>query len=201
MLVKWLERSAGLLLIIVGAILYFWKKNLTLALIFAGVGFTIVVITFIPQKQKSNITLADFINVFTHFRLALDNNLNVYRALNITLTTTSGAMSALLESLINALENDHSVTPFINFSLPFKHPLVSQIMINVFMLVNHGVDPKRLWQFNYLFETLVKEHNDEEIALHESSYERFNISLFIGTGIMIMTLMISIMGMIGEYIV
>lgn len=61
--------------------------------------------------------------------------------------------------------------------------------------------PKRLWQFNYLFETLVKEHNDEEIALHESSYERFNISLFIGTGIMIMTLMISIMGMIGEYIV
>jgi hypothetical protein len=47
----------------------------------------------------------------------------------------------------------------------------------------------------------VKEHNDEEIALHESSYERFNISLFIGTGIMIMTLMISIMGMIGEYIV
>ena len=189
MLVKWLERSAGLLLIIGGAILYFWKKNLTLALIFAGVGFTIVVITFIPQKQKSNITLADFINVFTHFRVALDNNLNVYRALNITLTTTSGAMSALLESLINALENDHSVTPFINFSLPFKHPLVSQIMINVYMLVNH------------LFETLVKEHNDEEIALHESSYERFNISLFIGTGIMIMTLMISIMGMIGEYIV
>lgn len=52
MLVKWLERSAGLLLIIVGAILYFWKKNLTLALIFAGVGFTIVVITFIPRSKR-----------------------------------------------------------------------------------------------------------------------------------------------------
>ncbi|OQC11509.1 MAG: hypothetical protein BWX74_00086 [Tenericutes bacterium ADurb.Bin087] len=200
MLVKWLERSAGLLLVAIGAIIFLWKKNMMFALIFAGVGVVILVLTFISKKEKSNITLANFINVFTHFRVALDNNLNVYRALNITMTTTSGAMATLLESLINALENDHSVTPFINFALPFKHPLVSQIMINVYMLVNHGIDPKRLWQFNYLFETLVKEHNDAEIALHESSYERFNISLFVGTGVMIMTLMISIMGMIGAYI-
>lgn len=200
MLVKWLKRSAGFLLLIVGAIIYFWKNNLMYALIFTGLGASVLVITFIPKKEKTNITLSEFINVFTHFRVTLDNNLNVYRALNVTLARASGAMAKLIESLINAIEKDHSVTPFINFARPFKHPLVSQIMINVYMLINHGTDQKRLWQFNYLFETLVKEHNDEEIALHESSYERFNISLFIGTGIMILTLMISIMGMIGEYV-
>lgn len=200
MLVKWLQRSGGILLVIMGAIIFLWKKNLTFSMMFLGSGVLILIVAFIPEKEKSNITLAEFINVFTHFRVALDNKLNVYRALNITFATTSGALASLLESLINALENDHSVTPFINFALPFKHPLVTQIMINVYMLVNHGVDPKRLWQFNYLFETLVKEHNDEEIALHESSYERFNISLFVGTGVMIMTLMISVMGIIGGYI-
>ena len=76
MFVKWLQRSGGILLVIIGAIIFLWKKNLTFSMIFLGSGVLILIVAFIPEKEKSNITLAEFINVFTHFRVALDNKLN-----------------------------------------------------------------------------------------------------------------------------
>lgn len=151
------------------------------------------------KKKRSNLTVHEFINIFTHFRVTLQSHANVYQSLLAALHGSSGQMYEALEVLTSAISKDHTVTPFITFAKGFKHRFITHIMINIYMLVNHGTDPQHLWQFNYLFESLVKEHNEEQIALHESSYERFNVSLFLGTGAMMFTLMGSVMTMLGGF--
>ena len=102
-----------------------------------------------------------------------------------------------LEELIKTINTDHSVKPFITFADPFKNRFITHIMINVYMLINHGLDIKRLWQFNFIFETLTKEYSTSVIDLHRSSLERFDILLYLGTGIMMFTLMTSVLALIG----
>lgn len=190
-------KPIALLLILAGSGLAFFIKDYVIIGILIGGGLILFGVSQIKQKPKDNFTLNDFINVFTHFRVALDSDANVFVALGSSLDYTSGAMHVALEKLVNTLHHDHSVTPFILFAKKFKHRFVTHIMINVYMLINHGLNPKRLWQFNYLFESLVKEYNETQVALHESSYERFNLSLFLGTGIMMFTIMGSILSMFG----
>lgn len=194
-----LFKGVALLLTLSGATLAFFLKDYLLIGLLIGAGLIAFGLSYLKQKPKENFNLSDFINVFTHFRVALDSDANVYNALASSLDFTSGSMHLALEKLVNNLHNDHSVTPFIIFAKKFKHRFVTHIMINVYMLINHGLDTRRLWQFNYLFEALVKEYNDAEIALHESSYERFNLSLFLGTGIMMFTIMGSILSMFGGF--
>lgn len=160
-------------------------------------GGLLFLLSFYKKRIPNNITVTNFINVFTHFRVTLDSDSNVFQALNAMLEITTGALYENIETLINSLESDHTIAPFMAFARPFKHRFVTHIMINIYMLINHGLDPKRLWQFNYMFETLVKEYNESRLAAHQNSYERFDIMLFVGNALMIFTLMASVMGMIG----
>ncbi len=194
---KLFMRGAAVILIIGGALLVYFMRDYFVAGALLIGGVILFIMSFSKRKEQANITTTNFISVFTHFRVGLDSDANVYQALTATLNVTSGALYALLEQLINSLETDHTVTPFITFAKAFKHRFITHIMINVYMLINHGTDAERLWQFNYMFETLVKEFNEEIIVSHESSYERFNLALFLGTGIMIFTLMGSVMSLIG----
>lgn len=199
MSVKKIMRFIAFLLMLFGITLIYWIKDYMVMISLISTGVFLFAISFIPKKDSSNLNLASFINVFTHFRVALDSEANVYQALSAALTVTNGKLYETLEELINAIEVDHSVTPFISFAKPFNHRFVTHIMINIYMLINHGLEQKRMWQFNFMFETLVKEFNDEQLALHESSYERFLLSLFLGNAIMIFTLMSAAMAMIGAF--
>lgn len=197
MLVKRIARVLGFLLSGSGLLYLYWAEDYLYPLMLLGGGAVLLGYSFFKVKEKANLNMTSFINVFTHFRVALDSETNVFQALSAALTVTSGKLYELLEELVNSLSHDHSVTPFISFAKPFKNRFITHIMINVYMLINHGIDHKRLWQFNYMFETLVAEYHEEQLALHESSYERYNTALFIGSGILIFTLMSSIFSLLG----
>lgn len=191
---------SGVLLLIAGLFAYFVFHQLYVALGLVVASIIIIILPFFKKKVKSNLTINTFIDVFTHFRVALDSDANVYQALSATLAITKGDMYIKLEELIKTINTDHSVKPFINFAAPFKNRFITLIMINVYMLINHGLDIKRLWQFNYIFETLTKEYSDSVIETHKSSLERFDILLYLGVGIMMFTLMASVLALIGTVI-
>ncbi|MDY0214873.1 MAG: hypothetical protein RBS24_05085 [Bacilli bacterium] len=190
-------KPIGLLSVLGGITTLYFIDNLIISGILILIGIALFIIGNLKKKPKDNLDIASFINMFTHFRTMLDSDANVVSALTSSLEFTSGVMYEALHKLVVNINDDHSVTPFILFAKRFNHRFVLHIMINVYMLINHGLEAKRLWQFNYLFESLIKEFNDEQIALHESSYERFNVSLFLGTGIMMFTIMGTILSMFG----
>lgn len=191
-------RVIGTLFLIAGSLIIFLYKNYYLIVILLLGRLTLFSLSFYKKKVVNNLTLVNFINVFTHFRVALDSNSNVFVSLNSAVAVTSGAMFENLTILINDMSNDHTIKPFITFAKPFNDRLVTHIMINLFILVTHGLDQKRLWQFNYVFETLINEHAEQQADAHKASYERFDISLFFGTAILIFTLMNTILSLIGE---
>lgn len=189
----------GLSIMLLGSatiLVYFYPRLIIIGPLTLA-GGALFLLSFYKKRPANNITVTNFINVFTHFRVTLDSDTNVFQALNAMLEITTGALYEHIETLVASLETDHTITPFIAFAQPFKHRFVTHIMINIYMLINHGLDPKRLWQFNYMFETLVKEYNESRLAAHQNSYERFDIMLFVGNALMIFTLMSSVMGMIG----
>lgn len=197
MSLKKLLKALALLCIISGLALIYWLRNYLIYGTLIVVGIGLYYFSTKKDETKDNLNIANFINVFTHFRVALDSDANVFNALSASLELTSGRMHEELERLISAINKDHSVTPFITFAKKYNHRFVTHIMINIYMLINHGLDPKRLWQFNYLFETLLKEYNDAEISKHQNSYDRFDLSLFLGSGIMMFTIMGSILSLLG----
>lgn len=197
MSLKKLLKALAVLFIISGLALIYWLRNYLIYGPLIVIGIALYYFSTKNDETKDNLNIANFINVFTHFRVALDSDANVFNALSASLDLTSGRMHEELERLISAINKDHSVTPFINFAKKYNHRFVTHIMINIYMLINHGLDPKRLWQFNYLFETLLKEYNDAEISQHQNSYDRFDLSLFLGSGIMMFTIMGSILSLLG----
>lgn len=197
MSLKKLLKALAVLFIISGLALIYWLRNYLIYGPLIVIGIALYYFSTKKDETKDNLNIANFINVFTHFRVALDSDANVFNALSASLYLTSGRMHEELERLISAINKDHSVTPFINFAKKYNHRFVTHIMINIYMLINHGLDPKRLWQFNYLFETLLKEYNDAEISQHQNSYDRFDLSLFLGSGIMMFTIMGSILSVLG----
>ena len=197
MSLKKLLKALAVLFIISGLALIYWLRNYLIYGPLIVIGIALYYFSTKKDETKDNLNIANFINVFTHFRVALDSDANVFNALSASLDLTSGRMHEELERLISAINKDHSVTPFINFAKKYNHRFVTHIMINIYMLINHGLDPKRLWQFNYLFESLLKEYNDAEISQHQNSYDRFDLSLFLGSGIMMFTIMGSILSLLG----
>lgn len=194
---KKLIKALAVLCVLSGLALIYWLRDYIVTGALITIGVFLYFLTSKQDKTKDNLDIANFINVFTHFRVALDSDANVFNALKASLDITSGRLHEELDRLVMTINKDHSVTPFITFAKKFNHRFVTHIMINIYMLINHGLDQKRLWQFNYLFETLLKEYNDAEISLHQSSYERFDLSLFIGSGIMMFTIMGSVLMMVG----
>lgn len=156
------------------------------------------VLFFIRIKSaKASLTMHDFIITFTHFRVALDSNANVFHALVTSIERAESPLSEELQLLHSEMMVDHSVTPYIKFAKNFKEPIITHIMINIYLLINHGVDAKRLWQFNYIFETLIKANYDELIAEHKNSYEKFDIVLYLGTGVVLVTILLNVITLIG----
>lgn len=194
---KQLIRIVGLICLFLGVIgFYFSDKQLAILSIVSGTG--LLILSSVSIKKNEVVTVNDFINLFTHFRVSLDSEANVFQALTSCLNVAGGKIYEELEKLITVQREDHSVMPFINFAKFFNNHLVTHIMINIYMLINNGLEPKRLWQFNYIFENLIKENNDHQLLMHENSYERFNTTLFLGTGVLLFTLMSSILTMIGN---
>lgn len=196
---KLIKYGASSVFIIGAAVLYLLKfpPLYAAALIILSL-FTFIFVKTTPAKK--HFTIHEFIITFTHFRVALDSDANVFHALVTAIERAAPTLAEELQLLHNEMMTDHSVTPYINFAQNFKEPIITHIMINIYLLINHGVDAKRLWQFNYIFETLIKANYDEVLADHKSSYEKYDTVLYFGTAVLMMTILLNVMNLIGAVI-
>lgn len=190
--------GSGLFLVAAG-VLYFLNFPPLYAVALAILSlFTFIFIKTTPPKK--HFTMHEFIITFTHFRVALDSDANVFHALVTSIERATPSLAEELQLLHSEMMTDHSVTPYINFAKNFKEPIITHIMINIYLLINHGVDAKRLWQFNYIFETLIKANYDEILEDHKSSYEKYDTVLYFGTAVLMMTILLNVMTLIGAVI-
>lgn len=196
MLIKTLK-SLGVMVLVISLPLFVLKVNTAYVFLMIISGIIMIFISSLIPNQKKPLTLNEFIEVFTHFRIALDSADNVYHALEACMKTARDSISDQLIKLLDAIEHNHTVMPFLEFAKPFNNPFITHVMIHIYLLIDHGMEHGRLWQFNYVFEELIKSNHQQLLKIHQDSYERFNMLLFLGAGVVMITLMINILGVIG----
>lgn len=149
------------------------------------------------SKNKTNL-INDFINVFSYFRIYISNNRNVYMSIKeISNYGTPFIKNKLLELLDN-IDEDKSIKPFLTFSSYFESKKVEEVMIAIYEMIDEGNNENYISQFVSSFESFKRRI---ETTVEEKRMNRFNTicSLsVIGVGILMVVIMLGIVNMIGD---
>lgn len=182
--------------------LIIYSKNLLILVYFFGI---LVVFNFfyltryqrIINKNNANL-INDFINTFSYFRIYISNNMNAYNAFKEVSKYSSPFIKTKLLVLLDEIDEDKSLKPYMNFAKNFNNKKVEEVMIAIYEMVNEGNSENYLNQFTSVFtsfKTRVEKTNQEK------RFSKFNLinAMSMGGMMLIMILiMLSIVNMVGE---
>ncbi|HKM10781.1 MAG: hypothetical protein WCX47_01860 [Bacilli bacterium] len=190
-----------IILTLIGGILLIINRQWGLAsLIFASnfiIGFSFYYYVRQVQEQLIRKKEEEFAAIFTNFRIYLGHGRNVYQALQLCQEHASNNLRPLLENLIFMIDHDQSVRPFMEFSTHFVHPLIEEVVIAMYQMIDAGRDSRYLWHFNYLFSKYDEQIAEQKYQQKSKTLERINMSAMLGAGILVVALAVGIIQMIG----
>lgn len=183
--------------------LYFLKQ--LIFTIFIGIG--ILVINYFMFSSygslKAKIIAAredEFIVVLSYFEMFINNNKNVYQAFKMTVKYCSLWMQDKIENLIKQIDDDKSVQPFVNFANNFTSPVVGNVMLSIYQMVDQGEEKGQMSEFTLLFEQLSKSHQEDLIDKKRNSLDSMNSFPLIGAGGITILVTFCIVSLLGEMI-
>lgn len=182
--------------------LIIYSKNLLILVYFFGI---LVVFNFfyltryqrIINKNNANL-INDFINTFSYFRIYISNNMNVYNAFKEVSKYSSPFIKTKLLILLDEIDEDKSLKPYMNFAKNFNNKKVEEVMIAIYEMVNEGNSENYLNQFTSVFTSFKAR---VEKTNQEKRFSKFNLinAMSMGGMMLIMILiMLSIVNMVGE---
>lgn len=162
-----------LLFIALGVYLYVAEKQLMSAL---GMVLLIVFADYFLlskakrlQKAKNEALENEFVRLFSYCSIYLRDGLPVYHALEEVIRYATPEMQDKLRTLLHGIDQDKSVTPYIEFSAGFAALEIRQVMISLFKIADDGGGEAYLRQFAILFESLANDKRKNELAKTEST--------------------------------
>ncbi len=178
------------------------SKNLLILIYFFGI---LVVFNFfylsryqrIINKNNANL-INDFINTFSYFRIYISNNMNAYNAFKEVSKYSSPFIKTKLLVLLDEIDEDKSLKPYMNFAKNFNNKKVEEVMIAIYEMVNEGNSENYLNQFTSVFTSFKAR---VEKTNQEKRFSKFNLinAMSMGGMMLIMILiMLSIVNMVGE---
>lgn len=182
--------------------LIIYSKNLLILVYFFGI---LVVFNFfyltryqrIINKNNDNL-INDFINTFSYFRIYISNNMNAYNAFKEVSKYSSPFIKTKLLVLLDEIDEDKSLKPYMNFAKNFNNKKVEEVMIAIYEMVNEGNSENYLNQFTSVFTSFKAR---VEKTNQEKRFSKFNLinAMSMGGMMLIMILiMLSIVNMVGE---
>lgn len=182
--------------------LIIYSKNLLILIYFFGI---LVVFNFfyltryqrIINKNNANL-INDFINTFSYFRIYISNNMNAYNAFKEVSKYSSPFIKTKLLVLLDEIDEDKSLKPYMNFAKNFNNKKVEEVMIAIYEMVNEGNSENYLNQFTSVFTNFKAR---VEKTNQEKRFSKFNLinAMSMGGMMLIMILiMLSIVNMVGE---
>lgn len=182
--------------------LIIYSKNLLILVYFFGI---LVVFNFfylsryqrIINKNNANL-INDFINTFSYFRIYISNNMNAYNAFKEVSKYSSPFIKTKLLVLLDEIDEDKSLKPYMNFAKNFNNKKVEEVMIAIYEMVNEGNSENYLNQFTSVFTSF---KSRVEKTNQEKRFSKFNLinAMSMGGMMLIMILiMLSIVNMVGE---
>ena len=149
------------------------------------------------EKKRRQANLVEFANIFTFFRIFLKNGLDVYNALKNTAEFANPSLKELLEKLIQDIDLDKSITPFIEFSHNFDELIVEEMMVSIYQMIEDGSDSNYLTQFELIFDKFSDILHHNEIELKDRALASLTSSSIIGSAYLIIIIAVGVINLLG----
>lgn len=142
----------------------------------------------------------DFIQYLTFFQIYIKNGYNVYNALKNASDYASGFIKEKVNNLLDNIDKDKSIVPFINFSKEFDDSTIENILVSIYQMIDLGNDVRTLDKFNNLFEKINKENFSSSYLKFQRKVDGITLYPLIGAGIITLSIAFGIISMLGELI-
>ena len=194
----------GNLVIISLIVVPFLFKNLIL---FIPVVIFVIMFNFVffyrykvvEAKQKED-TLRDFVYIFNFFRIYIRNGYSVYSALKEVKSFANDYLNEMLETLINEMDEDKSITPFIKFARKLNDLVIEEMMISIYQMIDDGNNSSYLNQFELIFDKYSSLMQESELRSKDRKLAMMSYAPLIGSGCLIIMVTIGVISVIGEMI-
>lgn len=189
-------------LLAVGITLFIILKN-PIILVFSGVFVGIFSILYLSRYgstiEKINTeNLVEFSELFSYFRIYIKNGYNVYNALKEISSFANKNLREMLEVLLEEIDSDKSVKPFINFANNFNEIIIEELMISIYQMIDDGEQSNYLIQFEFIFDKFSESITQKQLQKKNSRLGTFCSSALVASCFLIIVITIGIVGLIGE---
>lgn len=194
----------NLVFVIASPVVFYFTKSLIYMLIplgFAMVIDYILLSSYGSQKNKIQ-TLRDdeFIQMVSYLEIFINNKITVYQSFKLLIPYASRWMSEQIGIMLDEIDKDKTVKPFISFARKFKSPIVENVMISIYQMVDQGQSVEQLQQFSIFFSQLSKNTQRALLDKKERSLSSIDSFPLIGTGGITIIITISILLLLGDII-
>lgn len=179
-------------------------KNYLIAII-GLLSIAFMVFLYFNKQSQAKIAVEksheiEFVDIINYFEMFLANNMNIYQAFKESMAYASPWMSNKIERLLEEIDEDKTVRPFINFSKNFKNGVIENVMISIYQMVDDGHNEISLTQFNLMFEKFEENNRQDVIHKADNDLQRLNTLPLVGSIAITVILTISILNIVGEMI-
>lgn len=201
-LIRYIAIDAAIL--IVFAVVAILTKNYFLFIVMALIllGFTYLYISrykTMEDKRKQN-DLLEFVNLFAFFRIYLKNGLNVYAALKEMINFANQNLKEMLQKLIDEIDENKTVEPFVKFAKYFNNLLVEEMMVSIYQIIDDGSDSNHLVQFELIYDKFSETLQKERLNAKDKSLSNLTISALVGSAYLITVITIGIISILGDMV-
>ncbi len=152
------------------------------------------------EKTKENLE-AEFVRIFTYFSIYIRDGFNVYHSLESILPFCSDLMKKRIERLLKEIDEDKSVTPFVNFGSCFDGLTVKEVMVTIYQMVEQGETSIYVDRFELIFGKFSEERHKLEKEKKMAKLQTLSILPLVGSGIVMLALVVAIMEAMGSFTV
>ena len=194
----------NIVMLIGGAALYFFLKNIiySMFVLIALAVLDYVLISQYNDKKKAIIKSREneLIAIISYFDVYIRNNNNVYQSFNLLIPYCSFWMKGKIEELLEEIDKDKTVQPFVNFANNFKNIATQSLMLSIYQMIDQGENSEQLTHFNVLFDEISRNRNQEMVEQKNKALSNMSTFPLIGAGLITISLTISILTILGDLI-
>lgn len=194
----------NILVIAIGAVGFYFLKTI-IALVIAVI--VLIIANFLlfsrygtMEKYRQKEHLNELISLLSYFEIFITNKNNVYTSFRLLIPYCSGFMEEAITTLLNQIDMDKSVGPYINFAQKFDSHLIESLMLSIYQMVDNGENSGQFMEFEIFFAGIGKDHQTALIEDKKKSLDSLNHWPLFGAGAITIVIAFSITAIIGEYI-
>ena len=153
----------------------------------------------IEKRQKQD-NLLEFVNLFTFFRMYIRNGFGVYTSLQEVSKFANPSLQELMKKLIEEIDKDKTISPFMDFAHNFDELVVEEIIISIYQIIDDGTNSNYLMQFELIFDKFSEILHKGQLDSKDKKLSTLTSSALFGSAYLIVMITMGVINLLGVMI-